>query len=330
MARDKPELAKFKQAIAAKFEMQDLGEVRRFLGLEVQRDRDARKLTITATDYIHKMLRDYNMADAYGVKTPATPNTMLRVAQDGDDLLPSATPYQALVGSLNYLVTWVRPDIAFAVSQLAKHQQKPTKEHWEAGKQCLRYLKRTINVGLTYSSSPNPASADLVMAVGSSVVSGSRLYGHVDASYAECTDTRRSHTGFVFFFANAAISWASRRQDLTATSSTEAEYVALSDAVKEAVYLRNLYQELLGVANLQVPILEDNQSTIKQALNFDGQPSRLSKHIDVRLHFLKDHFRQGDVSLHYVPTALQVADCLTKNAVRVRFESMTQIILGSN
>jgi hypothetical protein len=77
-------------------------------------------------------------------------------AHEGEEPLPSHYPYRSVVGSLNYLVTWVRRVLAFAVRQLARHHERPTLRLWIAAKQCLRYLKATRLVGLTYSAtSPN-------------------------------------------------------------------------------------------------------------------------------------------------------------------------------
>ena len=104
-------------------------------------------------------------------------------------------------------------------------------------------------------------------------------------------------------------------------------YIALGDAVKEALYLRNLFAELLNTTTPpSIPLFEDNQSAIKQALN--TQSSRRTKHIDIRHHFLKQHVANNVVTLHYIPTSLQAADCLTKCLDRVKVESFRQIIIG--
>ena len=152
------------------------------------------------------------------------------------------------------------------------------------------------------------------------------LHGYVDASWGEDMDTRRSQTGFAFMFGNAAISWGSRLQTTVATSSTDAEYLALSDAVKEGLYLRNLFVDLLSKPAASVPILEDNQSTIRQVLNL--QSSKRSKHIDIRHHFIKQCALGKEIVMEYVPTGEQIADCLTKCLDRVKVSLFRQMILG--
>ena len=186
--------------------------------------------------------------------------------------------------------------------------------HWNAANHCLR------------SATPNAAVREVADNVSHNVVHANTLHCYVDASWAEDVDTRHSQTGYVFCYGNAAISWHSHLQHLVTLSSTEAEYVALGEAVKEALYLRNLFRELLNADIPPIALLEDNQSTMKQALSL--QSTRRTKHIDIRHHFLKQHFANGAFTLHYIPTHLQAADCLTKSVNRVKVEFFRQIILG--
>jgi len=150
---------------------------------------------------------------------------------------------------------------------------------------------------------------------------------YVDASWGEDPSTRKSQSGYVFTLGNAAISWKSKLQTTVALSSTEAEYLALSAAVKEALFLRNLVGDVLPSAAKTIVLHEDNQSTIKQALNLTG--SERTKHVDIRHHFLKAHVANGDVRLEYLPTAQQPADALTKPVDRVKVSLFSQIMLGT-
>ena len=199
------------------------------------------------------------------------------------DRLSPLCPYRALVGSLLYVAMWTRPDIAFAVSQVARFQQSPTDHHWQCAKHILRYLKGTCNIGLTFSAEPT--------------TSPPTLRGYVDASWGEDPSTRRSQTGYVFTLGVAAIAWKSKLQETVALSSTEAEYLALSPAVKEALFLRNLLHDLCPTMSKSatVALFEDNQSTIKQASNL--QSSDRTKHVDIRHHFIKQHVANGDIAL---------------------------------
>lgn len=303
---------KFKADISAQFKMRDLGPVQQFLGMTVTRDRKNRTLTLTSTKHIDDVLGRFNMIDAKPHTTPLPPKCVLRECTDNNELLPADVPYRGLVGSLLYIAMWTRPDIAFAVSQVARFQQKPSNNHWLMAKHILRYLKGTCHVGLVFSGNNGLAPT---------------LRGYVDASWGEDLDTRKSQTGYVFTLGNAAVSWKSKLQHTVALSSTEAEYLALSAAVREALFLRNLLGDLHPAAAGTITLFEDNQSTIKQAYNL--QSSDRTKHVDIRHHFIKQHVAKGDVALEYIPTAEQLADALTKSLDRVKVSYFRQFTLGS-
>ena len=209
------------------------------------------------------MLERFGMMDAKPQLTPLPHKCVLVERAPDEDPLPPQYPYRALVGSLLYVGMWTRPDISFAVSQVARFQQDPTENHWHAAKHILRYLKGTRDLGLTFSSPKGDAQGEL-------------LRGYVDASWGEDPSTRKSQSGFVFTLGNAAIAWKSKLQTTVALSSTEAEYLALSTAVKDALFLRNLMGDLMPSQSKTVTLFEDNQSSIKQASNLQSSESEPS------------------------------------------------------
>ena len=313
MSRDVATKQEFKTAISQHFKMRDLGALNQFLGMHIERDRARRVLTIRSTKHIDDMLERFGMSDAKPVATPLPPKSVLRACTDENERLSTRCPYRAIVGSLLYVSTWTRPDISFAVSQVARFQQSPSNHHWQCAKHILRYLKGTRDFGLSYSA-------------GESVDRPLILRGFVDASWGEDLDTRRSQSGYLFTLGNATISWNSKLQTTVALSSTEAEYLALSSAVKEALSLCNLLRDIWPDAAANVTLFEDNQSTIKQASNL--QSSDRTKHVDIRHHFIKHHVANGDIALEYLPTADQPADALTKNLDRIKVSSFRQVMLG--
>ena len=141
------------------------------------------------------------------------------------------------------------------------------------------------------------------------------LTGFADADWGSDKSDRKSFTGFVFKFSSSAVSWKSCKQRTVALSTTEAEYMALSDATKEAIYLRNLLFELTGKLNC-VDIYNDNQSAQKLARNpiFHDR----SKHIDIRYHFLRDALSENKINLKYLSTDEMVADIMTKSLQNVK------------
>lgn len=319
MSPSKADKDQFKAEISQRFKMRDLGPVQSFLNMQVTRDRSARTLHLRQDNHIRDVLERFGQADAKPAPTPLPPHCVMRKAANDSELLPPRFPYRALVGSLLYIAMWTRPDIAYAVSQVARFQQAPTQQHWEFAKHIVRYLKGTQHLGLTYSA------ADANGAVQHSPV----LRGYADASWAEDPDERLSHSAHLFTLANAAISWRSARQRLVTLSSTEAEYVALSDASREALFLRNLLVDFIPSTRKQpVTICEDNQSTIMQASNLAS--SDKSKHVAVHYHFVKQHVALGDIALQHIPTAEQPADALTKSLDRNKVSQFRQSLLGKH
>ena len=228
------------------------------------------------------------------------------------------------MGSLLHVATWARPDISFAVAQLARFQQQPTQLHWDSAKQVLRYLKGTSTLGVVYRRPQRNRNVTRVV----QGLGDLQLHGFVDASWGEDLNTRRSQSAFVFMLGNGAVSWKSKLQDIVASSTCEAEYIAAAAAVKEAIYLRYLLADVLSrdVLTQPVVLLEDNQSTIKLARNLDT--SSRTKHIDIRHHLVKDHVARGDVVLTYVPTEDQAADGLTKSLDAEKHERHRNTIFG--
>ena len=202
-------------------------------------------------------------------------------------------PYQSLVGSLMYLDTCTRPDLAFTVSMLSQFNTCYGRPQVEAAKRALRYLLRTKAFGLVYHGGCTT------------------LVGYVDADWASNAVDRRSYTGYAFSLGGAAVSWEARKQRTVALSSTEAEYMALSDGAKEAIYLRRLLNGITQlVSGEPVVINNDNQGSHKLARNpvFHSR----TKHIDVRHHFIRGALEDGHISLEYMATEDMPADICTK------------------
>jgi hypothetical protein len=200
-------------------------------------------------------------------------------------------PYQNLIGSLMYLSVSTRPHISYAVSCLSQYNTCFGKEHWTAAKRVLRYLKGTRDYGLVYEKNVED------------------IIGFADADWGANPDDRKSYTGYIFIFANCSVSWEARKQQTVALSSTEAEYMALSDATKEAIYLRRFLKEVLNI-DKQIQIMNDNQGARSLAQN-PIQHSR-TKHIDIRHHFIREILQRKEIEIKYIQTSEMVADFLTK------------------
>jgi hypothetical protein len=273
--------------LSQKFETSDLGEIGYCLGMEFNRTLGA--INILQTGYINELLKRFGMFDSKPVCAPLDPGVKLLKSEEPPD---ENLPYRELVGALTYLSTATRPDISFAVSYLGQFNNCYGKPHWTAAKRVLRYLKGTTKLGLTFFKKSQ------------------FLEGFVDADWGNCPNDRKSFTGYVFMLGGGPVSWDARKQKTVALSSTEAEYMGLAEATKEASYLRSFLIEL-GLDNLSsVVVYEDNLGALKLAANptFHNR----SKHIDIKYHFIRDAVKEKILSLSHVSSAEMVADVLTK------------------
>lgn len=267
------------------FEMKDFGSAHHILGMRVNKSQN--KVTLDQTGYIKRVLEKFNMTDCKPAKTPLEKGIKL---PKGDNKSTNSH-YRNLLGCLMYIAVCTRPDIAHAVSVLSQFNECHTEHHWKALKRVLRYLKGTVNYGLVFQKS------------------GMDVTAYVDADWGGNELDRKSFTGFIFKLGNSLISWESRKQKTVALSSTEAEYMALSDGCKEALFVRSFLNELLN-SNCKVTLYNDNQSA--QKLTTNCMYHNRTKHIDVRHHFIRENIKKNIVNVKYLSTDLMIADVLTK------------------
>ena len=282
------------------FEMTDLGSLTSFLGMEIKRNQQTRLLHLTQQRYLNAILSRHGMSSCATVSTPADPHTRLNkspIEYHTDSI--NQQRYQSAVGSLMYVMIGTRPDIAFAVSAVSQHSSNPGPPHWTAVRRIFRYLAGTKTFGLTYG--------------------GGYCGGFTDADWGAGED-RKSIGGYVFMINGAAVSWASKKQASVALFSTEAEYMALTQGVKESIWLGELLRGL-GAQKHGKEIRElqcDNQGAM--ALTRNPEYHARTKHIDIQYHFIRQHVESGAISLFYYPTHEMTADIFTKPLPRPQFE----------
>jgi hypothetical protein len=280
----------YKQALTSDFEMKDLGMMHYFLGLEVWQRTD--EIFLSQGKYTVEILKKFSMTECKSMPTPMMMDLKKMNDDDSDEIDPQ------LIGSLMYLVN-TRPDICYAVNVLSQFMSQPRQTHWIAAKHVLRYLRGTVGYGLRYAS-----SVDL------------SLQGYVD--WAGSTVDRKSTSGCCFTLGSAMVSWCSRKQSSVALSTAEAEYIALSVAVREAVWLRKLLTDLFDHEMDPIIIHCDNQSCVKLSENpvFHDR----SKHIEIKYHYIRDMVQRKAVHVQYLPTHEQIADIFTKPLAKTKFE----------
>ena len=302
---ERPIVDQVKDEFKHRFKMKDLGAASEFLGIQIYRDRPNRKLHITQSSYIDKILERFGMADANPMSTPMEVSSF-KISSSNTDPEERAhnVPYRQAIGSLMYLMIGTRPDIGFAVGKLSQYCEQPLKSHWSSIKRVLRYIKGTRNLGITYSASEslNPI-------------------GYVDSDWAGCLETRKSTEGMVFLLAGGAVFWRSKKQTVIATSSCEAEYIASCSAAKTAIWLARLLSGMLGQScSDPITVHVDNQGSIAMAHN--ESVNARNKHIDIRYHFVREAVRTKQVILSHCPGTEQAADPLTKPLSRIKFKEL--------
>lgn len=280
-----------------------------FVGLQIDQRNDG-SIFIHQNAYTKKILQRFRMDDCKIVSTPSDKNQTLEKFEKEKQ---ANYPYRELIGSLLFL-TATRPDISYSVGLISRYMERPTKIHVNAAKRVLKYLKGTQNFGILYQSG-----------------GPQRFTGYSDADYAGDIDTRKSTSGYAFILGNGIISWCSERQQSVSLSTTESEYVAASNAIKELIWLKRLINELVAGQYKSVEFYLDNQSAIRLIKNPEFH--KRSKHIDVRYHFIREKFNEKLFNLHYVETKEQLADIFTKSLPRVAFQylrSKLQIVPNIN
>ena len=269
-------LNEVKKELSIKFKMKDLGLLHYFLGVTVARNLSTGEIWLGQPYYTEKLLQRFGMNDCKPVSTPV--NSGVKLTRCEEDEILEQKRYQAAVGGLLYLSTKTRPDIAYAVSNVARFCAKPTNEHWTAIKRIFRYLKGTSNLGLLYRDNTSPVCT-----------------GYSDADWAGDIGDRKSTSGYMFLQGGAAISWKSNKQPCIALSTTEAEYVALSAAAQEAIWIQKLTSDLLNKNIQGTTIMEDNQSAICLAKN--QLTHGKTKNIEIKYHFVRDLVEDGRIKL---------------------------------
>ncbi|XP_076908128.1 uncharacterized protein LOC143564868 [Bidens hawaiensis] len=282
--------------LADEFAMKDLGPLSYFLGISVIRTGDTLFLSqqAYAKDIIHRAGMD-------SCKPAATPvDTQSKLASEPDSVFNDPTTYRSLAGALQYL-TFTRPDIAYAVQQICMHMHSPCMAHWNALKRIIRYLQGTTDYGLHLRSS-----------------SALSIRAYTDADWAGCPDTRRSTSGYCVYLGNNLISWSSKRQSTISRSSAEAEYRGVANVVAEICWLRNLLLELHRPLTKASLVYCDNVS----AIYLSGNPvqHQRTKHIELDIHFVREHVQKGLVRILHMPSRFQIADIFTKGLPRVLFD----------
>lgn len=293
-----------KKFIGSRYKYTDLGEIEHFLGLHITRNRSKKTISVDQTHYVQRILNRFEMKTCRPTYTPFAPDTILTANPEkgSDSLLTSR--YQQLVGSLMYAMLGTRPDICFAVNRLSQFGSNPTHDHLLAAQHVLQYLSNTRHHKLTYGRNDS-----------------TELIAYSDSDWAGDRDDRRSTTGYTFILSGSSIAWATQKQRTIALSSTEAEYMALTECSKHAQWTISLLKQLSFEVDLPIDIFCDSEGARSIASN--NVDHKRTKHIDIKHHYIREKINEGTINVNEVNSKDNLADILTKALPRDSHQTLT-------
>lgn len=292
-------IIQMKRKIEGVFEIRDLGKAT--LVQSVRISQKTNQIDMDQEMYARSILREFGMENCRDANTPLPPGARYHKASEENKLDEhTASRYRTLIGSLMYLVTGSRPDLAFAVTYLSQFCSAPSMEHWKGAKHVLRYLHKTATTKLRYTRKE------------------ANIVAYTDADWAGDPIDRKSFSGYVTLFAGGATSWSSKKQTMTALSTTEAEFVAISEGTKECMWQQHLLFEIgFGeYCGKPTTVFADNQGAINLAVNHVA--SERTKHLQLKKFFVQEACDEGIITLSYVQSDRNVADPLTKPIDRLK------------
>ena len=215
--------------------MKYLGEAKFILGIKIERIENC--LYLSQEEYLARVLKRLNMINYKGTRTPLKldiKNSLSKSSCNEENNDSKNFPYREAIGCLMYALLCIRPDLGFPICFLSQFSNSPSKEHWIALKHVLRYVKETLTFKLKYEKSDE------------------QIIGYSDVDWVGDIEKHKSTSGFIFLLGKGPISWGSKKQAYVALSTTEEEYVSLSQATREAIWLRNLMCRPLRRASLSM------------------------------------------------------------------------------
>jgi len=264
-------------------------------------------ITLHQMNYITSVLRKFGMWDCNEAPTPIVPGQN----SDNNVNFEDNTQFREVVGALQYAVWQTRPDISFVVGLMGRKVTKPTMMDWKIVKRILRYLRGTLDLGLTYRHSTR-----------------NDLIAYSDADFAGDKETFRSTTGSVILFGDSPIMWKSKLQKSTTTSTTEAECIAASQTIKMIVSLKDFGEQLNIIEKKSVPLKRDNRGAV-QIVSNEGSAQR-TRHIGAQLYYAKEQHKMGTVQVEHTSGDSQLADILTKPLVQDRYLKLRSRLMTNN
>ena len=303
----------FVSALGKTFAITDEGPLADIVNVQIQPNTD-KSVTIHQRAYIEKLAAAYlgDLTTRTQYKNPAHGDLpgLVEQAVESSATAPAdlVHSYQSLVGALLYCAVSTRPDISYAVGMLCRAMTKPTQELLAAAQRVLIYLSVTKDLGITFEANDSDAM---------------EVSGFSDSDWA----VKHSTSGYLFRLAKGAVSWKSAKQPSVALSSTEAEITAASYAGAEAIYLRNLLEEIGFKQPEPTTLHVDNQGAVFIS-KYAGHSHSKMKHVARRHFFVRELVQDGKLRVSFVRTDDNVADLFTKPLVTRKFQELRDLAMN--
>ena len=305
------ELDSMRKRLSAAFPMKHLGSPQIFCGVQVIRE-GRHLIGIHQASYIKGLLRRFGFADARPVPVPTASARLecTRPSTAKERAAMQDVPYREAVGCLLWLATNTRPDIAFAVHQVARCVSDPRPSHWTAVKRIYRYLQGTTSLGLRYDGSRSEPVLETFS----------------DSDWAGDSTRRTTSSSFIAVL-GTPVRWRVRLLKSVALSSMEAELMALSEAGKETITLLKVFDAMGGLNRATPSIIRIDNDSARQALDREF-PTPASRHIEVRHFWMRQHIKDGLFQVTRVPSEDNIADIGTKPVVPAEhFKKLTAMMM---
>lgn len=310
IAGKKEEVEWAKNEIKKKWNITDLGQVKKHLGIWWEWNKDKNGdyyFTGTMKDMADEIIKLYEKVTNTIVKEAPTPGYPGKTTRKNDGEIKDIDNYRSIVGKVLYYATKIAPEMANAVRDLATHMSNPGTEHWKALGRAIGYLKGQGKDGITLRK---PSEL--------------RSINFADSDYAKSEIDRKSISGRVNTLGGTITAFSSKKQNTVTLSSTESEYISLTECCQEAMFTNMLLEELLGRKPLPAIIYEDNTGAIFLVKN--QQVGTRTKHIDIRHHFIRNLQENKQIEVRFIKSEDNYADIMTKNTTEKIFNHLSSQI----
>jgi hypothetical protein len=299
---DNNEIERVKKCLNEEFEMTDLGECTKFIGLKIEHDRARRQIHLSAAHYTRKMIKDFGLDNKDNYPTVEVPFNPYRMLQPGDrpqDEIAKRRmrkyPFRQLYGKLNWLCTMFRKDIEVALGFIGAYIENPGMEAWIALVDCAVYVRDTCEMRMIYG---REHSEEL------------RMYAHSDSSFANPMDQYRSRSGGVIYLDNTVICCYSKKEKSTATaiSTAEAELYAVINITNEIIFYIDLLENFNIITDGPIDVYVDNTAVLNM---LDHPTGGKSKHVESRISRIRFLIDEEILNFEYIISPANTADQFT-------------------